>query len=94
MAQRLVHAEDPDYTTSARELTELRVLRVGTHTAWGQAALNFGIVEVTRRSSPFCADESSVGRVLGEEPLDLPPRTLRTKAVWWTLSPQAVTCGE
>ena len=24
--------------------------------------------------------------MLGEEPLDLPPRTLRTRAVWWTLS--------
>jgi DEAD/DEAH box helicase domain-containing protein len=23
--------------------------------------------------------------VLGEEPLDLPPRTLRTRAVWWTI---------
>ena len=25
------------------------------------------------------------GEVLGEEPLDLPARTLRTRAVWWTL---------
>jgi DEAD/DEAH box helicase domain-containing protein len=25
------------------------------------------------------------GEVLGEKPLDLPPRTLRTRAVWWTL---------
>ncbi len=27
------------------------------------------------------------GEVLGEEPLDLPPRTLRTRAVWWTMPP-------
>jgi DEAD/DEAH box helicase domain-containing protein len=25
------------------------------------------------------------GEVLGTHPLDLPPRTLRTKAVWWTM---------
>jgi DEAD/DEAH box helicase domain-containing protein len=25
------------------------------------------------------------GEVLGEEPLDLPPRHLRTRAVWWTV---------
>lgn len=25
------------------------------------------------------------GEVLGEHPLDLPPRTLATKAVWWTM---------
>ncbi|HWV27121.1 MAG TPA: Zn-binding domain-containing protein, partial [Aeromicrobium sp.] len=29
-------------------------------------------------------------RVLGEEPLDLPVRTLPTKAVWWTLDPDVV----
>jgi DEAD/DEAH box helicase domain-containing protein len=28
--------------------------------------------------------------VLGEEPLDLPERTLRTKAVWWTIPADAI----
>ena len=28
--------------------------------------------------------------MLGEEPLDLPPRQLRTRAVWWTLDDAAV----
>jgi DEAD/DEAH box helicase domain-containing protein len=27
------------------------------------------------------------GEVLGEEPLDLPPRELRTRAVWYTVAP-------
>ena len=27
------------------------------------------------------------GEVLGEEPLDLPERTLETRAVWWTRAP-------
>jgi DEAD/DEAH box helicase domain-containing protein len=30
------------------------------------------------------------GRVLNERPLDLPARTLRTAAVWWTLPEQAL----
>src|SRR5205807_8382311 len=29
------------------------------------------------------------GEVLSEEPLDLPARHLRTRAVWWTLTPAA-----
>jgi len=28
----------------------------------------------------------ATGEVLGEDPLDLPPRTLRTRAVWWTVT--------
>ena len=31
--------------------------------------------------------------MLGEEPLDLPPRTLRTTAVWWTVPADALTCA-
>jgi DEAD/DEAH box helicase domain-containing protein len=31
------------------------------------------------------------GEVLGEEPLDLPERQLRTRSVWWTLGAQAVS---
>jgi DEAD/DEAH box helicase domain-containing protein len=30
------------------------------------------------------------GEVLGERPLELPVRTLRTKAVWWTLDDAAI----
>ncbi len=32
------------------------------------------------------------GEVLGEHPLDLPERSLHTKAVWWTM-PEAVLAG-
>jgi DEAD/DEAH box helicase domain-containing protein len=34
------------------------------------------------------------GEVLGEEPLDLPERTLTTKAVWWALPAAALEAGE
>src|SRR5207248_10617225 len=30
------------------------------------------------------------GEVLGEEPLDLPERQLRTRSVWWTLDSRAI----
>ena len=34
------------------------------------------------------------GEVLGEEPLDLPPRHLRTRAVWWTVDADGLARAE
>ena len=34
------------------------------------------------------------GQVLGERPLALPPRTLRTRAVWWTLPESSLSSFE
>ena len=83
----LVHQEDPDYTTSARELTDLRIVEVEESQTWGAGHLIFGVVEVTRQVVSFLRRRIASGEVLGEVPLDLPARTLRTKAVWWVLHP-------
>jgi DEAD/DEAH box helicase domain-containing protein len=48
--------------------------------------LCFGTVEVTRQVVSYQMRRLQTGEMLGEKPLDLPPRTLRTRAVWWTLS--------
>jgi DEAD/DEAH box helicase domain-containing protein len=40
---------------------------------------------VTRQVTSFVRRGPETGRSLGEVPLDLPPRTLRTRAVWWTI---------
>jgi DEAD/DEAH box helicase domain-containing protein len=82
----LVHREDPDWTTSAREVTDLRVLETHRTQRRGRAAVHEGTVEVTRQVVGFLRRRIVTGEVLGEEPLDLPPRSLKTKAVWWTLS--------
>jgi DEAD/DEAH box helicase domain-containing protein len=82
----LVEPEAPDWTTSARDLTEIGIAETLRTQRWGEAQLCFGTVEVTRQVVGFQRRAFS-GEVLGEEPLDLPPRHLRTRAVWWTLSP-------
>ncbi len=87
----LVDAADPDYTTSARELTEIRVLETDRRSPLGLATLCFGSVEVTRHVVSFLRRRVISGEVLGEDLLDLPPRTLRTRAVWWTLPDSATT---
>ncbi|WP_283139775.1 DEAD/DEAH box helicase [Rhizohabitans arisaemae] len=78
----LVEAGEPDYTTFARDTTEIRVIDTLRSTSWG---LQLGTVEVTRQVVSFLARRIQSGEIMGETPLDLPPRTLRTRAVWWTL---------
>jgi DEAD/DEAH box helicase domain-containing protein len=82
----LADAANPDYSTSARELTEIRVLETERRSALGKAMVHFGTVEVTRQVVSFLRRRITTGEVLGEDPLELPPRTLRTRATWWTLS--------
>jgi DEAD/DEAH box helicase domain-containing protein len=82
----LVHATDPGYVTSARQGTEIEVIAPRRQTDWGEARVHFGDVEVTRQVTSFVRRRADTGRTLGETPLDLPPRTLRTRAMWWTIS--------
>ncbi|MET8156402.1 DEAD/DEAH box helicase [Sphaerisporangium sp. NPDC005289] len=86
----LVSASDPDYSTFARDVTDISVLESLRSHAFGPGELHFGTVEVTRQVVSFLKRRVKTGEVLGEEPLDLPPRTLRTRAVWWTLPDAAV----
>ena len=81
----VVRAEQPDHTTTARDVTALRVLDEDRSVMWGDARLVFGSVEVTSRVVSYLKRRFGTGEVLGEEPLDLPARLLRTRAVWWTL---------
>ncbi len=83
----LVRAGDPGYTTTARELTEIDIVGQPRTVSWGQAALHFGEVDVTRQAVSYLRRRTDTGEILGEDRLRLPPRTLRTRGVWWTLSP-------
>jgi len=83
----LVRPGDPGYTTTARELTEIEVAERPDTVAWGEAELHFGAVDVTRQAVSYLRRRADTGEVLGEERLNLPPRSLRTRAVWWAVSP-------
>lgn len=82
----LVEARDPGYTTSTRVVTQVEVTRRRRWADWGDAAVNFGDVRVTRQVTAFLRRSPDTGRLWGETPLDLPRRSLRTRAVWWTVS--------
>jgi DEAD/DEAH box helicase domain-containing protein len=83
----LVEPGDPGYSTSARQLTGIEIGARLRREAWGEAELNFGDVLVTRQVVSFVRRRLEDGQPGAEVPLDLPPRTLRTRAVWWTISP-------
>jgi DEAD/DEAH box helicase domain-containing protein len=83
----LVDEAEPGYSTSARELTEIHVAGELRRTSWGEATVHFGDVRVRRQVTSFVRRRLDTGLAAGEEPLDLPPRTLLTRAVWWTISP-------
>ncbi len=84
----LVERRDPGYVTAARQHTAIAVLAELRSRRWGAATMHFGDVEVVRQVVSFSRRDPLTGRVLGEEPLDLPARALRTRAVWWTISPR------
>lgn len=82
----LVEEASPPYSTTARDTTAISVLETDTEIPWGDARLCFGSVEVTNQVVSFLRRKLITGEVLGETKLDLPPRTLRTRAVWWTVT--------
>jgi DEAD/DEAH box helicase domain-containing protein len=86
----LVHAERPDWSTSARVITDIRVVTERSSCSWGASRLVLGDVDVTSQVVSFLRKRLITGEVLSEERLDLPPRTLRTRAVWWTWSAEQV----
>jgi DEAD/DEAH box helicase domain-containing protein len=75
----------PDWTTVARDITDVEVVATETTRTWENVSLSFGTVQVTNQVVSFLRRRIVTGEVLGEEPLDLPPRHLRTRAVWWTV---------
>jgi DEAD/DEAH box helicase domain-containing protein len=86
----LVEPAPGDVTTQAREVSDVRVLGERERCEWGEAVLTLGTVDVTSQVVAYVSKDLRSGRVLGEAPLDLPARTLRTTAVWWTLPEQAL----
>jgi DEAD/DEAH box helicase domain-containing protein len=82
----LVEPDEPGYLTTARDVTEVEVRGELRSVAWGQAMVRFGDVQVTRQVVSFVKRRTDTGASLGETPLDLPPRYLLTRAVWWTVS--------
>ncbi|WP_245930090.1 DEAD/DEAH box helicase [Allonocardiopsis opalescens] len=84
----LVEPARPPYSTWARGVTRIEVAEPVRECAWGEASLHFGTVRVTDQVVAYQLRDAATGTPVGEEPLDLPPRTLHTRACWWTVAPE------
>ncbi len=87
----LVQREAPDYTTSAQEVSALRIVAESDSRMGRHARLVLGDVEVTSQVVGYTKRLLGSGEIIGSEPLDLPERHLRTRSVWWTLPDDAIT---
>jgi DEAD/DEAH box helicase domain-containing protein len=81
----MVHTEDPDWTTQPREKVDISVLREMTSKDYGGVHICLGDVAVTSQVVAYLR-RLPTGQVLDQIPLDLPERTLETRAVWYTIS--------
>lgn len=82
----LVVPTDAPYHTQARSVTDLSIAQRYQGAPCGAVTASFGEVDVTTQVVSFSRRRMYSGEMLGEQGLDLPPRTLRTAAVWWEIS--------
>ena len=87
-----VHADDPGYATYARELTDITVTGSGERTDLGAVTLGVVPVTVTNTVVGYLRRRLS-GEVIDFVELDLPPQTLPTVAVMYTVTPEALARG-
>ena len=75
----------PDFTTQARDVTEIEIVAVHRRLDAREGTLRWclGDVQVRTQVVSFQRKALVSGEVLGEEPLDLPARDLFTSAVWF-----------
>ncbi len=84
-----VHAEDPGYTTFARELTDIAVTGEGERKTYGPVTVGLVPVSVTNTVIGYLRRRLT-GEVIDFVELDMPTRTLETAAVMCTIEPETL----
>lgn len=77
-----------DYFTQAREISDIRVLKVLETKPVGEAPFFLGRVEVTERVVSYVRRDIRSGQTLDTIDLDLPEQILETIAFWYTVEPK------
>ncbi|MDF2144701.1 DEAD/DEAH box helicase [Knoellia sp. p5-6-4] len=83
---------DPGWSTFAQSVSAFDIVATERTVAWGPVTVSFGPVKVHTQVTSFLRRLPS-GEVIGTHPLELPRRTLATKAVWWTMPVDALAQG-
>ncbi|SNR39117.1 DEAD/DEAH box helicase [Blastococcus mobilis] len=90
----VVHPESPEWTTVARDVTDLGIVTIENTRPLGAVTARTGVVDVTNQVVAYQRRRLGTGEVLAEFPLDLPARQLRTRGVWLTFDERAVERAE
>ena len=83
----MVEVQEVDYSTTARSISDIQIREEVESSHDG--VLHRGTVEVTSQVVSFLRRRPT-GEIVGTEDLDLPPQTLTTQAVWWTVDADAL----
>jgi DEAD/DEAH box helicase domain-containing protein len=78
-----VEESDVDEWTQARSTTDLQLLKYEARRRVGLIELCLGPVEVHEQVIGYQRRRIRTNEVIADEPLDLPPSTLTTRAFWW-----------
>jgi DEAD/DEAH box helicase domain-containing protein len=90
LGEALVRPARLGYYTSAQVLAGVHVMTQTAVRPMGAGQLHFGEVTVTSQVTGYLRRDQTTGKVWDATPLDLPERSLRTTAVWWTLPPDVL----
>jgi DEAD/DEAH box helicase domain-containing protein len=90
-AVALLNPAEPDWTTTARAVTDLALTSVIVEEHDDDLTLGWGKVDVTTQVVSYLRRRIATGQVLDETPLALPARQLSTRAVFLTLSDALLT---
>ena len=81
----LVHAASPDWTTTARSVSDIVIESTAQSRFVDGVGVHLGSVEVSSQVVSYQRRRFS-GEIIDETPLDLPVSRLSTTAVWYTLT--------
>ena len=79
---------DAPYYTQTKDITDISIVTAGLEKAIGNIVVHLGEVEVTTTVLGFKKKRIFTEEVIGEEPLDLPPHSFPTVALWFEIPPQ------
>jgi DEAD/DEAH box helicase domain-containing protein len=83
---RLEPADDADEYTQTREDTDIAITREDERVPCGAGWAHLGSVDVTNTILAYQRKRASTNATIEVVPLDLPPRTLPTRACWYTVA--------
>lgn len=92
-AVAIVTPEAVDFTTFARDISDIRITGIVDRHSGAGVHMNVGNVDVISRTVAF-ERKGLDGSLLGVVDLDLPERVLSTKAVWWTIDDDRIEESE